>query len=61
MRDFLVLRSRDLNKLSSAFEDAPLVELMYLVFTRMSGGGTVGDSGLCGCVPCLSSAIVSLR
>ena len=25
------------------FEDVPLVELMYLVFTRMPGGVTVGD------------------
>ena len=29
---------------------------MYLiVFTRMPGGVTVGDSGLCCCVPCLWS------
>ena len=37
--------------------DVPLVELMYLVFTRMPG---VGDSGLCCCVPCLLSASISL-
>ena len=27
----------------------------------MPGGATVGDSGLCCCAPCLSSAIISLR
>ena len=31
---------------ASFFEDVPLVELIYLVFTRMPGGVTVGDSGL---------------
>ena len=36
------------------------VELIYLVFTRTPGGVTVGDSGLCCCVPCLLSAINSL-
>ena len=36
------------------------MEFTYLVFTRMPGGVTVGDSGLCCCVPCLSSAIISL-
>ena len=41
-------------------EDVPVVVFMFLVFTRMPGGVTVGDSGLCCCVPCLSSAIVSL-
>ena len=30
---------------------------MYLVFARMSGGVTVGSSGLCCCVLCLLSAI----
>ena len=45
---------------ASFFKDAPLVEFMYLVFTRTPGGGTAGDSGLCCCVPCLSSAIISL-
>ena len=39
------------------FEDVPLVEFIYLVFTRMPGGATVGDSGLCCCVPCLSNAV----
>ena len=39
------------------FEDVTLVEFIYFVFTRMPGGGTVGDSGLCCCVPCLLSAI----
>ena len=32
----------------------------YLVMTRTPGGVTVGDSGLCCCAPCLSSAINSL-
>ena len=45
---------------ASFIEDVPLVEFMYLVFTRTPGGVTVGDSGLCCCVPCLSSAIISL-
>ena len=39
----------------------PLVEFMYLVFTRMPGGVTVDNSDLCRCAPCLSSAIISLR
>ena len=34
--------------------------LLYLVFTCMSGGVAVGDSGLSCCVPCLWSAIISL-
>ena len=38
------------------YEDVPLVEFMYPVFTRMPGGITVGDSGLF-CVPCLSVEI----
>ena len=33
-------------------EDVPLVELLYLVFTRMPGVSTVGDSGLCCCGLC---------
>ena len=41
-------------------EDVPLVEFIYLVFTR-TPGVTVGDSDLCCCVPRLSSAIVPLR
>ena len=44
---------------ASFFKDVPLVEFIYLVFTRTPGGVVVGDSGLC-CVPCLSSAIISL-
>ena len=28
------------------FEDVPLVEFIYLVFTRTTGGVAVGDSGL---------------
>ena len=44
----------------SFFEHVPLVEFKYLVFTRIPGGDTVGDSGLCCRVPCLSSAIISL-
>ena len=42
------------------FEDKPLVEFIYLVFTRTPGGVTEGDSGLCCCVPCLSNAIFPL-
>ena len=45
---------------ASFFEDVPLVEFIYLVFTRMPGGVTIGGSDLCCCVPCLSSAIISL-
>ena len=45
---------------ASYFGDVPLVEFVYLVFTCMPGGVTVGDSGLCCCVPCLSSAFISL-
>ena len=45
---------------ASFFEDVPLVEFMYLALTRMPGGVTVGDSGLCCCVPRLSSAIICL-
>ena len=41
-------------------EDIPSVVFMYLVFTRTPGGVTVGESGLCGGVPCLSSTIISL-
>ena len=36
------------------------MEFVYLVFTRMPGGVTVGDSGLRCCVPCLSSATIFL-
>ena len=45
---------------ASFFENVPLVEFLYFVFTRTPGGVTGGDSGLCSCVPCLSSAIISL-
>ena len=45
---------------ASFFEDVPLVEFMYLVFTCMPGGVTVGNSGLCCCVPCLSSTFIPL-
>ena len=38
------------------FEDVPLAEFTDLVFTCTPGGVTIG---LCCCVPCLSSAIVS--
>ena len=38
----------------------PLVDCMYLVFTRMPGGVTAGDLGLCCCVLCLLNAINSL-
>ena len=34
---------------ASFFEDIPLVEFVYLVFTHMSGAVTVGDSGLLLC------------
>ena len=36
------------------------MEFTYLVFTRMPGGVTVGNLGLCCCVPCLSSVIISV-
>ena len=39
-------------------EDVPLMEFIYLVFTRTPDGVAVGDSGLCCCVSCLSSAII---
>ena len=45
--------------LRSTFEAAPLLEFTYFAFTRTQGGVTVGESGLCCCVPCLSSAIIS--
>ena len=35
------------------------MEFMYLVVIRMLGGVTIGDSGLCRCVHCLSSAVNS--
>ena len=38
----------------SQFEDVPLVEFMYSVFTRMHGERAVGDSGICCCV-CVAS------
>ena len=38
-----------------------LVEFIYLVFAHMPGEVAVGGSGLCCCVPCLSSAIISFR
>ena len=44
----------------SLVEYVTLVEFIYLVFTRTPGGVIVGDSGLCCCVPCLSSSIISL-
>ena len=46
--------------LRSTFEAAPLLEFTYFAFTRTQGGVTVDESGLCCCVPCLSSAIISL-
>ena len=45
---------------ASFLEDVSLVELMYPVLTSVPGGVTVGDSGLCCCVPCLLNAINSL-
>ena len=41
-------------------ENVSLVEFIYVVSTRTPGGVTVGDSGLCCCVLCLSNAIISL-
>ena len=41
-------------------EYIPLMEFIYLVFTRVPGGVTVGDSGLCCCIPCLSKAVIFL-
>ena len=41
-------------------EDVPLEEFTYTGFTRTPSGVTVGDSGFCCCVPCLSSATISL-
>ena len=37
---------------ASFFENVLFLEFMYLVFTPMPGGVTVGDSSLCYCVPC---------
>ena len=37
------------------------MEFMSLVFTRMPGGLTIGHSGLCCCVSCLSSGVISLH
>ena len=42
---------------ASFFEDVPLEEFIYLVFTRTPGGVTVSDLGFCCCVPCLSRAL----
>ena len=42
------------------FWGCTFVEFIYRVFTRMPGGVTVGDSDLCCCVPCLSTAIISI-
>lgn len=42
--------------------DVPLVELIYRVFTHISAGVTVGDSGFCNCcVPCPLNAVNSLH
>lgn len=43
---------------SSFFKDVPWDEFMYPVLTCMSGGVTMGDSGLSCCFPCLLSTIV---
>ena len=45
---------------ASSFEAVPLLEFVYLVFTRTPGGVTVGDSGVSCRVLCPSSAIISL-
>ena len=42
------------------FEDVPLVQFICLAFSRMLGGVNLRNSGLYRCVPCLSSAIISL-
>ena len=57
---FFFKREVTLNLKLVQLKRVPLVEFMYRVFTRMPGGVTVGDSGLCCCVPCLLSAINSL-
>ena len=44
---------------ASIFENVPFVMFMYPVFTCIPSVVTVGDSGLCCCVPCLLSAITS--
>ena len=51
--------SRIKDALHSA-KNVHLVEFIHLVFTRTLDGVTVGDSGLCCCVPCLPSVIISL-
>ena len=43
---------------ASVFEAVPLVEFIYLVFTRMPVGVIVGDSGLCYCVLCLLNTTI---
>ena len=42
------------------FELVRIYKFIYLVFTGMPGGVTVGDSGLCCYFPCLLSASISL-
>ena len=44
---------------ASFFEDVPLVEFTYPVFTRMPVGITEGDSGLCYFDPCLLNPFLS--
>ena len=46
---------------ASFYEDVPLMECMHLVFTRTPGGVTVGDSGLCCCVPSLPASVISVH
>ena len=41
-------------------ENVPLVEFIYFVFIRTPGGVTVGNSGLCCYVSCVTSAMMSL-
>ena len=53
------LKWEDMPLGASFFEDVPLMEFTYLVFTRAPCGVIVGDSGLCCCVPCLSSTFNS--
>ena len=45
-------RSRDASLVCFPFKIQPLQVSTYLVLTRLPGDKTVGESGLCSCVPC---------
>ena len=45
---------------TETFEDVPLVEFIYHVFTRMLGEVTIGDSVVFCCALCLMRTINSL-